>query len=101
MKPILIGISSCLLGEKVRYDGGHKQENYITDTLAEYFKWVPFCPELEMGLGVPRESMRLEKEKAQVRLQTVKTGLDLTDAMTLFASKKIKTLQNCNLSGVL
>ena len=62
MEKIKIGISSCLLGEKVRYDGRHKRDHYITDTLGKYFNWVPICPEVEYGLPVPRESMRLVGE---------------------------------------
>jgi uncharacterized protein YbbK (DUF523 family) len=56
---IKIGISSCLLGENVRYDGGHKRDRYLTDTLGEFVQWVPVCPEVEYGLPVPREAMRL------------------------------------------
>ncbi len=56
---ILIGISSCLIGEKVRFDGGHKQNRYILDTLGQYFSFRPFCPEMAIGLGVPRDTIRL------------------------------------------
>ena len=56
---ILIGISSCLVGEKVRFDGGHKQNRYILDTLGQYFSYRPFCPEMAIGLGIPRETIRL------------------------------------------
>lgn len=101
MNSILIGVSACLLGEKVRYDGGHKKENYLTDTLGNYFSWVPFCPELEMGLGTPRESMRLEKEKKSILLKTVKTGQDHTSKIEKFSSKKVRELERLNLSGVL
>lgn len=58
---IPIGISSCLLGQRVRYDGGHKSHSYITRTLGEYFDFRPFCPELEIGLGVPRKPIRLSR----------------------------------------
>lgn len=57
--PIRIGISSCLLGEKVRFDGGHKHDRYLTGTLSRYFDWVTICPEVEVGLGTPRETIRL------------------------------------------
>ena len=60
-RPIRIGISTCLLGEKVRFDGGHKHDRYLTHTLGEYFQWVPVCPEVELGLGTPRETLRLEQ----------------------------------------
>ena len=56
---LIIGISSCLIGEKVRFDGGHKQNRYILDTLGAYFRFRPFCPEMAIGLGVPRETIRL------------------------------------------
>ncbi|MHC4422287.1 MAG: 2-thiouracil desulfurase family protein [Planctomycetota bacterium] len=56
---IRLGISTCLLGEEVRYDGGHKLDRFLVDTLGQYVEWVPVCPEVEMGLPVPRESMRL------------------------------------------
>jgi hypothetical protein len=56
--PIRVGISACLLGQEVRFDGGHKRDRYITDTLGKFFEWVPVCPEVEMGLGRPRETLR-------------------------------------------
>lgn len=58
-RKILVGISSCLLGEKVRFDGGHKQNRYVIDTLGQFFRFRPFCPEMAIGLGVPRETIRL------------------------------------------
>lgn len=54
-----LGVSSCLLGERVRYDGGHKLDRYLTDMLGHFVEWIPVCPEVEMGLPTPRESMRL------------------------------------------
>ncbi|HEX9910741.1 MAG TPA: DUF523 domain-containing protein, partial [Desulfatiglandales bacterium] len=56
---IRLGISACLLGQNVRYDGGHKLDRYLTDTLGQYVEYVPVCPEVECGLGIPREAMRL------------------------------------------
>ena len=65
--PIRIGISRCLLGERVRYDGGHKHDHFLTDTLGRYFQWVPVCPEVEIGLGTPREPIHLvQLESASV-----------------------------------
>ncbi len=55
-----IGISTCLLGEKVRYDGQHSQDHFLTDTFGRFVEWVPVCPEVECGLGTPREPMHLE-----------------------------------------
>ncbi|MBI5485642.1 MAG: DUF523 domain-containing protein, partial [Deltaproteobacteria bacterium] len=73
---IVIGVSSCLLGEHVRYDGGHKHDRYISDTLGRFFSFVPVCPEVECGLPVPREAMRLEGDPAAPRLMTRTTRID-------------------------
>ena len=72
-RPIRVGISSCLLGEAVRFDGGHKRDAFLTDTFGRFVEWVPVCPEVECGLGTPRESMRLVRVDERVRLLTVKT----------------------------
>ncbi|HQI57074.1 MAG TPA: DUF523 domain-containing protein, partial [Syntrophorhabdaceae bacterium] len=74
MEKIRIGISRCLLGDKVRYDGGHKHDRYITDILGRYFEWIPVCPEVEYGLPVPREAMRLVGNPDSPRLLTIQTG---------------------------
>jgi uncharacterized protein YbgA (DUF1722 family)/uncharacterized protein YbbK (DUF523 family) len=97
--PIKIGVSACLLGEKVRYDGGHKHDRYITDILGRYFTFVPVCPEVECGLPVPRESMRLVGDPEAPRLVTVRTGVDLTDQMTGWARKRVRELEKEGLSG--
>jgi len=68
---IKMGISSCLLGEKVRYDGGHKLDRFITNTLGQYFEWVPVCPECEYGLPVPREPLHLVGSPESPRLITI------------------------------
>lgn len=62
---IRVGISTCLLGENVRYDGQHKRDRYLTDTLGQYMEYVPVCPEVACGLGVPREPLRPRREDAQ------------------------------------
>ena len=54
-----MGVSSCLLGEEVRFNGGHKRYRFLTDELDRYVDWVPYCPEMEIGLGTPREAIRL------------------------------------------
>lgn len=80
--PIVIGISSCLLGEKVRFDGGHKHQSYITETLGQYFAFRPFCPEMAIGLGAPRETLRLVERDGDIRCIGNKTAtLDVTDAL--------------------
>jgi uncharacterized protein YbbK (DUF523 family) len=96
---IRIGISSCLLGEKVRFDGSHKHDRYITDTLGGYFEWVPVCPEVELGLGAPRETMRLEQSADDIRLIMPKVGRDLTELMQAYARKRAAKLAREDLSG--
>ena len=94
-----IGVSACLLGEHVRYDGGHKRDRYITDTLGAYFSFVPVCPEVGCGLSTPREVMRLEGDASAPRLMTRQTRIDRTDQMLLFCSARISELENEDLCG--
>ncbi|HOI16109.1 MAG TPA: DUF523 and DUF1722 domain-containing protein [Geobacteraceae bacterium] len=96
---IAIGVSSCLLGEKVRYDGGHKHDRYITDTLGRFFRFVPVCPEVGCGLSIPREAMRLEGDPSAPRLVTNRTGIDLTERMLDFCRKKVLELEQEDLCG--
>jgi uncharacterized protein YbgA (DUF1722 family)/uncharacterized protein YbbK (DUF523 family) len=98
-RPIRIGISSCLLGEQVRFDGGHKRDSFLADTFGRFVHWIPVCPEVECGLGAPRESMRLVRQEDGIRLLTVKTGVDLTDRMTRFAARRVAALGADELSG--
>ena len=99
MEKIRIGVSACLLGELVRYDGQHKLDNYISGTLGKWFDYVPVCPEFELGLGVPREAMRLEGDPENPRLVTHKTGRDLTDSMLAWCNGRVKELEQENLCG--
>ena len=94
-----IGVSACLLGQKVRYDGGHKLDRFLTDTLGQYVSFVPVCPEVECGLGIPRESMHLEGKPEAPRLVTTKTKKDLTDQMLQWAKQRLKELEKENLCG--
>ena len=96
---IKVGISSCLLGELVRYDGGHKLDHYLVDTLGNYVQWVPVCPEVEYGLPVPREAMRLVGDPAAPRLVTQKSGTDHTEGMLTWAKKKLSGLEHEDLCG--
>ena len=96
---IKIGVSSCLLGEKVRYDGGHRHDRYITDTLGRYFTFVPVCPEVGCGLTTPREAMRLEGDPAAPRLITNKTRIDLTQQMLTYCRAKLAELEGEELGG--
>ena len=97
--PIKLGVSRCLLGDKVRYDGGHQLDRFITDTLGRYVAYVPVCPEAECGLGIPREAMRLVGDPEAPRLVTRKTGQDHTDRMRAWALRCVKELEEKNLCG--
>jgi uncharacterized protein YbgA (DUF1722 family)/uncharacterized protein YbbK (DUF523 family) len=96
---IRIGVSACLLGDEVRYDGGHKRDTFLTEILGPLVEWVRVCPEVEAGLGTPRESMRLVDEGGTIRLLTVKTGMDHTASMTAYAAGKATALDGEDLSG--
>lgn len=96
---IRIGISSCLLGEEVRFDGGHKEDRFITRTLAPHLRFVSVCPEVELGLGTPRESLRLIGVGESPRLVAPKSGEDLTLGMLAVAHRKVEELRKANLSG--
>ena len=94
-----LGISRCLLGEEVRFDGGHKRDDFLTDVLGRYVEWVPVCPEVEAGLGTPREAMRLVGDSEHPRLVTIKNGRDHTEAVERTASVRIDSLTELDLSG--
>ncbi|MFO7557205.1 MAG: DUF523 and DUF1722 domain-containing protein [Desulfobacterales bacterium] len=96
---IKIGISSCLLGENVRYNGGHSQDRFLTDTLGKVVQWVPVCPEVECGMSIPRETLRLVGSPDSPRLLTSKTGVDHTERMLAWAREKVKTLEGEGLCG--
>jgi uncharacterized protein YbgA (DUF1722 family)/uncharacterized protein YbbK (DUF523 family) len=96
---IRLGISSCLLGEKVRYDGGHKLDPFLKNTLGRYVDWVPVCPEVESGLPVPRDAMHLVGYPDAPRLVTVDTGIDHTDRMLQWANEKLSELEGVDLCG--
>jgi uncharacterized protein YbgA (DUF1722 family)/uncharacterized protein YbbK (DUF523 family) len=96
---IAVGVSSCLLGEQVRYDGGHKHDHFITDTLGRYFRFIPVCPEVGCGLPIPREAMRLEGDPAAPRLVTNRTGVDLTGRMDEYCRRQVVELEKEDLCG--
>ncbi len=89
---INIGISSCLLGNHVRYDGGHKLDRFIKGTLGRYVKFVPVCPEVECGLPVPRESMHLLGDATATRLLTTRTKIDHTERMRTWIGTRLNEL---------
>ncbi|MEW6720760.1 MAG: DUF523 and DUF1722 domain-containing protein [Thermodesulfobacteriota bacterium] len=97
--PIRILISSCLLGEKVRYDGSHKRDPFLTETLGRFVEFVPVCPEVECGFPVPREAMRLKGNPDAPRLVGAGTGTDFTDLMLSYGRKKLRNLEESDLSG--
>ncbi|HEJ83005.1 MAG TPA: DUF1722 domain-containing protein [Desulfobacteraceae bacterium] len=96
---IRLGVSQCLMGDSVRFDGGHKLDHFIRDTLGAYVDFVPVCPEVECGLGVPREAMRLEGDVESPRLVTVRTKVDLTDRMLQWADQRVRQLEKEDLCG--
>jgi uncharacterized protein YbgA (DUF1722 family)/uncharacterized protein YbbK (DUF523 family) len=99
LRPIRVGISACLLGEQVRFDGGHKRDAFLTETFGRFVEWVPVCPEVECGFGTPREAMRLVRAENGVRLLTVKTGIDLTAPMERYSRLRVVALAREDLSG--
>lgn len=96
---IRLGISACLLGQPVRYDGGHKLDRFIVDTLGKYVEFVPVCPEVECGLPVPREAMRLVGDPHNPRLVTVRSGIDHTERMLAWARRRVVELEKEELCG--
>ena len=96
---IKIGVSSCLLGKEVRYNGGHSHDRYITDILGQHFDFVDVCPEVEAGFGIPRETLRLVGDPQSPRLVTSRSGKDFTEAMLGWAQKRVKELEKENLYG--
>ena len=93
-----VGISSCLLGRRVRYDGGHKRSDPLME-LAEVFRWVPVCPEVEIGVPTPREPMRLERTNGDVRMIAPATSLDVTESMRDYSAARVMRLQQEGICG--
>jgi uncharacterized protein YbgA (DUF1722 family)/uncharacterized protein YbbK (DUF523 family) len=94
-----VGISQCLLGAEVRYDGGHKRDVFLTDVLAPFVEWVPVCPEVEAGLGTPREAMHLAGDPDSPRLLTIRTKINHTDVLKDFSQRRVKELRQHDLDG--
>jgi uncharacterized protein YbgA (DUF1722 family) len=88
-----------LVGEKVRFDGGHKLDRYLTDVLGEWVEWVAVCPEVEIGLGIPRPAIRLEGATADPRLVEPEAGTDLTERVERYANRRVRELQRIDLDG--
>lgn len=96
---IKVGVSSCLLGEKVRWDGDHKQDLFVKDLLGQFFEWVPTCPEVEIGMGVPREAVQLTGNPKAPRMVGNTTGTDWTTRMNRYSKKRSAELADMNLCG--
>lgn len=94
-----IGISSCLLGQRVRYDGGHKKDEFLTQTFGRFVEWVAVCPEVEVGMGTPRESIRLVGSAAHPRLVGDRSGRDWTEPMQAYAKRRVGELSTMKLAG--
>ena len=99
MDKIKLGISSCLLGENVRYDGRHKLDHYLKDKLGKIADWISVCPEVECGLSVPREAMHLINSPESARLVTRNSNIDHTEKMLSWARKRLKQLEKEGLAG--
>lgn len=99
MGKIPIGISTCLLGENVRYNGGHALDRFLRDTLGRYVHYIPVCPEVECGFGIPRETFRLVGDPKRPRLVTSHTGVDHTARMEAWASKRAAELEMEDICG--
>jgi len=96
---IRLGVSTCLLGENVRYDGGHKLDRFLVNTLGQYVEWVPVCPEVEIGLPIPRETLRLVGDHESSRLVAPKSGQDYTERMQNWARERLEQLAKVKLHG--
>ena len=96
---IRVGVSSCLLGQEVRYDSGHKKDRYLTDILDDYVEWVSVCPEVESGMSTPRPAMRLVEDGQNVRMAEIKSNIDHTTQMTKFSQLRVRKLRDQNLCG--
>jgi len=96
---IRIGISTCLLGENVRYNGGHALDRFLKDTLGKWVEYVPVCPEVECGFGIPRETFRLVGDPVNPRFITGRTKIDYTDRMLTWARRRVAELEKEDLLG--
>lgn len=96
---VRLGISACLLGQPVRYDGGDKRDAFLTGLLGRYVEWVPVCPELEVGMGVPREPVQLVQIGGVTHMIAHPSGRDWTQAMNRYARRRVDELAAEDLCG--
>jgi len=97
--PIRVGVSACLLGREVRFDGGHKRDRYLTDEFGAFVEFVPVCPEVELGMGIPRESVRLVETESGLRMIAERSGTDHTEAMQRWCRQRVEQLERMDLCG--
>jgi len=97
--PIRVGISACLVGQPVRYDGGHKRDAFLLDWLGRFAELVPVCPEVELGLGTPRGTLRLELRAGEIRMVFAQTREDITERMRDWSARRVERLAREGLSG--
>ena len=97
--PVRVGVSSCLLGNAVRWDGGHKRDGFLLEALAPYVEWVPVCPEVEAGMGTPREPVKLARVAGELRVLGNESGEDWTRALRAFAARRVRSLEGAELCG--
>jgi len=98
-RPIRLGVSSCLLGNEVRFDGGHKRDRFVTDLLGRFVEWVSVCPEVEAGMDTPRPALRLVGDEDAVRMVEIKSGRDHTEAMERHSARRVRALRGLDLCG--
>ncbi len=98
-QPLRLGVSTCLLGENVRFDSGHAHDRFVTETLGQWFELVPVCPEVEIGMGIPRATIRLVDEGQGMKLVAPSTGEDFTKPMADYSRKKVAELRKLDLDG--
>ena len=96
---IKVGVSSCLLGENVRWDGDHKRDETVKNLLGKIFEWVPTCPEVEIGMGIPRETVQLTGSSKSPRLVGTESATDWTQRMNRYANKRSRELAKMDVCG--
>ena len=95
----ILGISTCLTGKNVRYNGGNKLNTFIIDTLTPHVRFLPVCPEAEAGFGVPREPVTLVGTPDSPRVVTKHTNIDITDTLMAWTQNCLDRLEKEHLSG--
>lgn len=98
-EPIRIGVAACLLGQNVRFDGGHKKDDFVTGMLGRYVEFVPVCPEVEVGMSIPRPTIRLERRGEEIHLVDPKNDVDHTEAMRRWAERRVSDIARLDLCG--